>query len=286
MRSEDPLAAGLALYRTGALLEAVSVLEPIWRVSAAATALFEEILGRLPAADRLYLAPGLDDLASSGDSVASALHARFFPAARRIVGTSAGIRRVRKFLYREALTGADLLIWGESGVGVSLCVDVFHHLWGGEGEVQQVTLGTMAASLREQELRRLEEAPPGSTLYCSYSQPGDISLSWLDRLRTACSERQSRFVLGGLETDDGWPADLWSCWVPPLRQRLEDLPELSRELLARQGAAEPLSQAALASLEKRRWGGNVRELAHCLWRAQALREAGTSVSDCLLAMAE
>lgn len=279
-RGEDPVAAAKALLRAGSPLEAVVVLEGVWRESAVSAALFEEILEQLPPRDRLVVAGGLDDLASEGDLAARDLHAKLFSAATRLVGTSEGIRKVRRFLYTEAMTSSDLLIWGESGVGVSLCVEVLHALAGAPSEVRYVNPSVTAPALLDQEIESLEEAPQGTTIYSAYSHAEDIVPDRIDRLREICLRTGSRLVVGGL-SGDGWPADLWSCWVPPLRERFEDLPELTTALLARHGVQEDLTQAALAQLRQHGWGGNVRELEHTLRRAIHLREARASVSDAL-----
>jgi DNA-binding NtrC family response regulator len=64
--------------------------------------------------------------------------------------------------------------------------------------------------------------------------------------------------------------------LPPLRDRLSDLPVLARHLIGRAaqtlGRAEPplLSEAALEALLRREWPGNVRELENGLMRAVVL----------------
>ena len=65
--------------------------------------------------------------------------------------------------------------------------------------------------------------------------------------------------------------------VPPLRKRPEDIPELSRHLLARIAAEEgkrvrSISADALALLAAYRWPGNVRQLENTLFRAVVLAE--------------
>jgi two-component system response regulator GlrR len=69
--------------------------------------------------------------------------------------------------------------------------------------------------------------------------------------------------------------------VPPLRDRLEDLPELCEHLLAdvRRRYNLPvrrLSREALELLQQRAWPGNVRELRHALASA-ALGAAGATI---------
>ena len=67
--------------------------------------------------------------------------------------------------------------------------------------------------------------------------------------------------------------------IPPLRERLADIPALSEHFLALMGKTSPrksLSAAALDKLYTHDWLGNVRELAHVLERASIL--AGDSPS--------
>jgi transcriptional regulator with PAS, ATPase and Fis domain len=63
--------------------------------------------------------------------------------------------------------------------------------------------------------------------------------------------------------------------IPPLRERIEDLPELARALLRRSAARLKcplplISPEALQVLARHSWPGNVRELEHCLERALIL----------------
>ncbi|HEY6834138.1 MAG TPA: sigma-54 dependent transcriptional regulator [Pseudolabrys sp.] len=65
--------------------------------------------------------------------------------------------------------------------------------------------------------------------------------------------------------------------VPPLRQRAEDIPELTRHFLARIAAEEgkrvrAISAEALAMLAAYRWPGNVRQLENTIFRAVVLAD--------------
>jgi DNA-binding NtrC family response regulator len=65
--------------------------------------------------------------------------------------------------------------------------------------------------------------------------------------------------------------------IPPLRQRLEDIPELTRHFLARIAAEEgkrvrSISAPALALLSAFRWPGNVRQLENAIFRAVVLAD--------------
>jgi DNA-binding NtrC family response regulator len=60
--------------------------------------------------------------------------------------------------------------------------------------------------------------------------------------------------------------------LPPLRERVEDIPNLAEHflrLLTEESGGRPkrLSEAALGVLRARRWSGNVRELQHAMERA-------------------
>ena len=72
--------------------------------------------------------------------------------------------------------------------------------------------------------------------------------------------------------------------IPPLRERLDDLPELCESLLVRickeSGFAVPLLTAAvLEQLRAHAFNGNVRELENILHRAVALSEGGELLLD-------
>jgi len=63
-------------------------------------------------------------------------------------------------------------------------------------------------------------------------------------------------------------------FVPPLRQRLEDLPLICAKLLARAGSDAMIDVEALEHLSSMPWPGNVRELNNVLLRASALAQDG------------
>jgi PAS domain S-box-containing protein len=68
--------------------------------------------------------------------------------------------------------------------------------------------------------------------------------------------------------------------VPPLRERTEDIPQLSRELMAKIASEMNLSKIpaldaeSLRSLTKRHWPGNVRELRNVLEKGMILWHSG------------
>ena len=68
--------------------------------------------------------------------------------------------------------------------------------------------------------------------------------------------------------------------VPPLRERLTDLPLLARHFIQKAsealGCPQPeLTDDATRHLLSHRWSGNVRELENCITRAATLATGGT-----------
>jgi DNA-binding NtrC family response regulator len=67
-------------------------------------------------------------------------------------------------------------------------------------------------------------------------------------------------------------------WIPPLRERPEDIPELARHFLARFAAEErrcarSISAEALELLSAYSWPGNVRQLENAMFRAVVLSDS-------------
>ena len=67
--------------------------------------------------------------------------------------------------------------------------------------------------------------------------------------------------------------------MPPLRERVEDVPDLARFLVGKiargQGRELTIDDGALRVLMGHDWPGNVRELENCLERAAVMSESGT-----------
>jgi transcriptional regulator with PAS, ATPase and Fis domain len=73
--------------------------------------------------------------------------------------------------------------------------------------------------------------------------------------------------------------NVFPIYLPPLRERQIDIPELATDLLQRASsksgiAAPPIDDEALAMLKGYHWPGNIRELQNHLERAMMLAEGG------------
>jgi sigma-54 specific flagellar transcriptional regulator A len=77
-------------------------------------------------------------------------------------------------------------------------------------------------------------------------------------------------VAGRFREDLYYRLNVFPLQMPPLRDRLDDLPVLIEHLVQRQGQSAgrkiQLDQAAMQCLARNRWPGNVRELANLLER--------------------
>ncbi|MEC9369313.1 MAG: sigma-54 dependent transcriptional regulator, partial [Pseudomonadota bacterium] len=84
---------------------------------------------------------------------------------------------------------------------------------------------------------------------------------------------------GRFREDLYYRLNVFPVWIPPLRERMEDVPELVRHFLSRFAAEEgkrvtQVSDAALDMLCRYPWPGNVRQLENAVFRAVVLADTG------------
>jgi DNA-binding NtrC family response regulator len=82
---------------------------------------------------------------------------------------------------------------------------------------------------------------------------------------------------GRFREDLYYRLNVFPIWVPPLRERPEDVPELAHHFLARFSAEEgrrvtSISAEALDMLVRFSWAGNVRQLENAMFRAVVLSD--------------
>jgi Nif-specific regulatory protein len=75
-------------------------------------------------------------------------------------------------------------------------------------------------------------------------------------------------------------------FLPPLRERMEDIPDIARFLVEKvanmQGRQLSMTDNALRILMHHDWPGNVRELENCLERAAVMTEGNVIDRDAIL----
>ncbi len=206
-----------------------------------------------------------------------------------IVGKSAAMEGVRETVERLALSTEPVWIFGEPGTGKTLVGRVLHESWG-RAEAPWVRLA--AEELAKQPLERglLQAVEAGRTLLLHHVESLPHGLQ--ERLAEEVPRhrhRAVRWILTTLEEPrrlaergrlDPRLLELLagtSIYLPPLRERLEDVPLLAyaftEELCLLN--AWPLPRFARETIDcmlHYPWPGNVRELRHAV--EQALLVAG------------
>ncbi len=84
--------------------------------------------------------------------------------------------------------------------------------------------------------------------------------------------------MGDFREDLFYRLNVMPLFLPPLRERIEDIPEIARYLIGKIGTEQQrkltLSDMATRRLASHAWPGNVRELENCLERAAVLSADG------------
>jgi DNA-binding NtrC family response regulator len=99
------------------------------------------------------------------------------------------------------------------------------------------------------------------------------------RLISATNQNLINLVRDGRFREDlYYRLNVFPVWVPPLRERLQDVPELVRHFIARFAAEESkhidgIEADTLAMLQRYTWPGNIRQLENAVFRAVVLADA-------------
>ena len=233
-----------------------------------------------------------------------------------VIGSSIGMRRLFGLLERVAVSHCTVLIHGGSGTGKeAIAVEVVRRGPRASRPVVVVDCGAIAPTLIETELfghargaftgaqydrvGAFEEADGGTVLL---DEIGELPLAMqpkllrvLDtgtirrvgenrrrrvnvRVIAATNRRLEREVNAGRFRDDLYfRLGVVTVRVPPLRERLDDLPLLIRHFLKQQQAEDSRTLFTPEVLDRMRgydWPGNVRELRNYVERTVVLDAAG------------
>jgi DNA-binding NtrC family response regulator len=243
-----------------------------------------------------------------------AIPAQLDVTAKSIVGNSPKIVEVYKTLARAAMSASTVLVMGESGTGKELVARAIHDNSPRRTKrFIAVNCGALAENLLESELfghlkgsftgavadkKGLFEEANGGTLFLD--EIGDISSSLQIRLLRVVQESELKPVgssesrkvdvrviaathrdLENLVRNGKFREDLYyrlkviAIELPPLRERMEDLPHLVEHFLARYAdknkkSVSHVSEEAMSLLKAYSWPGNIRELEHAIERAVAM----------------
>ncbi len=247
-----------------------------------------------------------------------------------MVGESAALRTVWETIEKVGPTAARVLITGENGTGKELVAralhersprkarpfievncaaipgeliesELFGHMKGSftgavgdrpgkfelahEGTLFLDEIGDMSLAAQAKVLRVLEE---GLVTRIGGSEPVQVDV----RVIAATNKRLEEEIAGGRFREDlFYRLDVVPIAVPPLRERLADIPLLvdhfTQRLAGRGGMpARRFAPAAVEALQRRDWPGNVRELRNAVERLLILAatpEVGADEVDRVLA---
>ena len=306
LRSQLELASGDAARARDSLLRAASERDRVAAALSQERGRSYRARGRVALVDDLLAA--LDGARTSTVPACTALPGTRSKEARPLIGDSAAIRGLLSAVARVARTNATVLVCGPTGSGKELVAEAIHAASArARGPLVTVNCAALVDTLLLSELfghergaytgamtRRLGrfELAAGGTLFLD--EIGDISPRTQAALLRVLQDGTFERVGGSaqLQCDvrvvcathrdlrasvarGEFREDLYfrlcgvALDVPPLRDRLDDLPALCTHLLARVAASagvpvRPLTSDALALLAQHDWPGNVRELENVL----------------------
>jgi DNA-binding NtrC family response regulator len=237
----------------------------LWGTSAVMRRMFEE-LGRIAPTDSTVLLQG--ETGSGKDLVAGELHRHSRRKDRPFVVVDCGglpDTLIESELFgheRGAFTGADVSRRGafEEADGGTLFLD----------EVAELPLTLQVKLLRALEAKTIKRLGSNDWRRCDVRV---IAATHQDLARL-CNQRLFR-------EDLYFRLSVIRVRIPPLRERLEDLPLLIHAILAEDGSSETLhlDERLLTALRGRHWAGNVRELRNVVQRAMVLGPEGIADVD-------
>ena len=244
-----------------------------------------------------------------------------------IIGGNSGLRNVMDMVQQVAPLNNSVLLLGETGTGKEVIANAIHFSSPRkDGPFIKVNCGAIPESLIDSELfghekgaftgavsekRGRFERADGGTIFLD--EIGELPLQAQVRLLRVLQSREIERVGGtrpipvdirviaathrNLESmiaDNLFREDLWfrlnvfPIFIPPLRQRKDDIPALTRHFVARKsielGIITPpaIAPGALQRLMNYAWPGNVRELENLVERELIRHRGGQLLFDSLL----
>ena len=172
-----------------------------------------------------------------------------------ILGNSPAITAFKSYLLRYARTESPVLILGATGTGKELAASAIH-MASNRPDGPFVSINC-AAIPEEKTLSRL-----GS------SQPRAVDF----RLVAATNRDLKKMIAAGTFREDlYYRINPMTLNLPPLSERVEDIPLIVRDVLNRMGGeGVRCTESAMNALMRYPWPGNIRELRNVLIRALSL----------------
>ncbi|MGI9456841.1 MAG: sigma-54-dependent transcriptional regulator [Aeoliella sp.] len=243
--------------------------------------------------------------------------------APQLIGETAGMQQVKTMISKVAPTDSTVLILGETGSGKELVARAVHDgSTRAAKPFVAINCGALPESLIESELfghakgaftgaddhrTGLFEVASGGTIFLD--EIGELPKSMQAKLLRVLEAGEIRRVgenktvkvdirvvcathrnLEEMVASEDFREDLmyrintFEIYLPPLRERTGDIPQLASHLLRRfrpggKGLDHDLAESAIEALQAHVWPGNVRELANVIEHATILCDSGPITAE-------
>jgi DNA-binding NtrC family response regulator len=227
-----------------------------------------------------------------------------------LIAGSEAMARVLELGKRAADSNLPVLIEGEPGVGKELIARAIH----GESARKSGPFVTLSCGAIPE--NGIDDALFGAEAHAGKFAEADLGTLFIDEIAELPLETQAKLLAtleageteapgakrksasgvrliaatnrnlidlvndGRFREDLFYRLNVFPIWVPPLRTRREDVPELVRHFIARFAAEEGkridhLGDDAGAMLQRYNWPGNIRQLENAVYRAVVLADQPT-----------
>ena len=234
-----------------------------------------------------------------------------------IIGSGAAMEEVYRITRKVSRSNASVLLLGETGTGKELIATALHRLSNrNNGPLVKVNCGALSESLLESELfghvrgsftgavnnraGRFEAAHSGSIFLDEinstslllqvkllrvlqereFERVGDTQTVRVDVRVIAASNKDlySEAEAGRFREDLYWRLNVVPIYLPPLRKRRDDIPQLVAHFLnvyseLNERYVVHIQREAFEALQEYHWPGNVRELQNYVERAVVMADS-------------
>lgn len=233
-----------------------------------------------------------------------------------IVGKSESMQTFYQYLLQAAKSDMGVVLYGETGVGKDLSARTIHELSGLKGRYVPVNCGAIPEQLFESEffghvkgafsgavsnqtgdlgaahngtlfLDEVAELPMNLQVKLlraieskSYTPVGSNEVKRSNfRVISATNRNMQDLVRAQkMRADLFYRLHVLAITIPPLRDRLGDLPLLIDMYAKKRGFNEPIPPVIYLAMERYHWPGNIRELQNALDRYWAFGDLGISTA--------
>jgi two-component system, NtrC family, response regulator len=229
----------------------------------------------------------------------------------QIIGESSAIKNAIRLAQRISTTDTTVLLLGETGTGKEVFADAIHTASSrAANPFVAINCSAFTKELLESELfgykagaftnaakdkKGLIETADGGTLFLdeigemnielqakllrvleneTFIKLGDTKTTKVDVRIIAATNRdlEKEIAAGHFREDLYYRLNVFTIHLPPLRERIADIPALANYFVKRIAPQMSISPAAMQSMQQYGWKGNIRELRNVINRASIIAE--------------